>query len=366
MTNTKPIHENRFGRMSRGLQIAVVCGVCLSVFLILFGVAEAAVRVRAWIKHGQSVVRIEDSYRRDEKTGLRLPRPGFSTSRLTINSLGFRSPEISIEKPAQTYRIAFLGASTTYSADVSGEEKTWPHLVVKALEDAHPHRSFEYINAGVPGFTTHDSLVRFEVEVGALDPDLVVIYHATNDLSGNSRASARAQGLSGAAESKTLSWLSKWSLFVYLVEKNLRIIALQQATDDASNKMDVDAAALAIPFETSLRELVRTVQASGAKVALVTFATRLHAAQTPEEQIEAALTALYYMPYMTPAGLIESFNAYNDVIRKVAREEGAIVVEAAKAVPGDVSQFIDSVHFTELGSSTMANVVASVLRSETR
>ena len=72
------------------------------------------------------------------------------------------------------------------------------------------------------------------------------------------------------------------------------------------------------------------------------------------------------MPYMTPAGLIESFDAYNDAIRKVAREEGAILVEAAHAVPGEASQFVDSVHFNDQGSATMADIVAPALRSVTQ
>ena len=358
--------KTRFDRMSGRQRATVIGGVCLALFVILFALAEGVVRVRAWLKHGQAVIRIEDTYRIDEQTGLRVPTPGFTTPRLTINSLGFRGPELPRDKPPGTYRIAFLGGSTTYCAEVSGDDKTWPYLVVEALKLAHPDRRFDYINAGVPGYTTYESLKRFEAEVSASDPDLVVIYHASNDLSGNSRKAAKAQGLSSEAEEKNLSWLSKWSLFVYLVEKNLRIIALQRATEDASNKLDVDSAALAMPFETSLREFVRAVQASGAKVALVTFVTRLRAKQTPEEQVEAAVTSLYYMPYMTPAGLIESFDAYNDAIRKVAREEGAILVEAAHAVPGEASQFVDSVHFNDQGSATMADIVAPALRSVTQ
>ena len=121
MIDTKSNRRNRFGQMSGGQQIAIISGVCFLVFLNLFAAVEMAMRVRAWIKHGQAIVRIEDTYRHDEKTGLRLPRPVFTTPRLTINSLGFRSPEIPIEKPAQTYRIVFLGDSTTYSAEVSGD-----------------------------------------------------------------------------------------------------------------------------------------------------------------------------------------------------------------------------------------------------
>ena len=57
-------------------------------------------------------------------------------------------------KPPGTYRIAFLGGSTTYCAEVSGDDKTWPYLVVEALKAGYPDRRFDYVNVGVPGYTT--------------------------------------------------------------------------------------------------------------------------------------------------------------------------------------------------------------------
>ncbi len=353
--------KTRFHRMNARQRATVIGGVCLALFVILFALAEGVVRVRAWLKHGQAVVRIEDTYRIDEQTGLRVPMPGFTTPRLTINNLGFRGPELPRDKPPGTYRIAFLGGSTTYCAEVSGDDKTWPYLVVEALKLAHPDRRFDYINAGVPGYTTHESLKRFEAEVSALDPDIVVIYHATNDLSGNSRKAAKAQGLSSEAGDRTLTWLSNWSMLAYLVEKNLRVLALQAAVDDPSNKLNADPTALAAPFEDDLRKLVQTVKASGAKVALVSFVTRLRRDQTPEEKKAAAVSALYYMPYMTPDGLIDGFEAYNRTIRKVAKEEGATFVDAAMAVPGDAARFADSVHFKDQGAAAIARVVSAGL-----
>ena len=306
-------------------------------------------------------MRIEDSYQFDEEIQLRLPNPGFRNSRITINSLGFRGSEIPREKPSGTYRIAFLGGSTTYSTEVSSDRMTWPHLVLEALGEAHPACSLDHINAGVPGFTTRDSLKRFQFEVAALAPDLVFIYHATNDLSRNSRDAAEAQGLASVALEANLSWLSEWSMLVYLVEKNLRILAVQQAAQDDSNKLKLDSDALAGAFRANLVALVRAAKESGAKVALVTFSVRLRADQTPEEQNAAAVTSLYYMPYMTPAGLIEGFAAYNEVIRQVAQQEATILVEAAEAIPGDARHFVDSVHFSDQGSSKMAAVVSAAL-----
>ncbi len=64
--------KTRFDRMSGRQRATVIGGVCLALFVILFALAEGVVRVRAWLKHGQAIVRIEDSYRFDEQIGLRV------------------------------------------------------------------------------------------------------------------------------------------------------------------------------------------------------------------------------------------------------------------------------------------------------
>ncbi len=50
--------KTRFDRMSGRQRATVIGGVCLALFVILFALAEGVVRVRAWLKHGQAVVRI--------------------------------------------------------------------------------------------------------------------------------------------------------------------------------------------------------------------------------------------------------------------------------------------------------------------
>ncbi len=77
--------KTRFDRMSRRQRAAVIGSVCFALFVFPFALAEGAVRARAWLKHGQAVARIEDTYRIDEQTDLSVPMPGFTTPRLTIN-----------------------------------------------------------------------------------------------------------------------------------------------------------------------------------------------------------------------------------------------------------------------------------------
>jgi GDSL-like Lipase/Acylhydrolase family len=162
-------------------------------FVLLLG-AEAAVRVRDFVKHG-NFWGIDETYEIDPATGLRIPVPNGHFGPIHINSFGFRGPAIAQEKPPGGLRIAFLGGSTTFCGEVSSEAMTWPALVQKALRERWPGLSIDYINAGVPGYTIRSLLPALEKRVAQFKPDIIVIYEAINDLSANSYDLAHEQGV---------------------------------------------------------------------------------------------------------------------------------------------------------------------------
>jgi lysophospholipase L1-like esterase len=272
-------NSNRFYNLSTWKRRALLVTVVIAAFAMLAALAEGAVRVRAWVKYG-NFKRVEDTYVFDAVSNLRIPRPGWTNGRIVINSQGFRSPEISEKRPSKSIRIAFLGASTTYCAEVTSNETTWPHLVAEELREYLPDITIEYINAGVPGYGVTHSLRALKHRVAKFEPNLIVIYHATNDLSGNSFEEAKRQGVVSRRSEEELSWGSNYSLLWYLVEKNLRIMALQQSADELQGKIELDSESLAAPFRSDLRQLVHASSLAAPLVAVVTFSTRLRADQS--------------------------------------------------------------------------------------
>lgn len=100
----------------------------------------------------------------------------------TSNAFGWRGPPLSLVKPADTIRIAFVGASTTiavhgYAASHPEHIGHWLNLWAQAKR--LPQR-FEVINAGRTGIDSAsiEAIVRQEVE--PIDPDLVVYYEGAN------------------------------------------------------------------------------------------------------------------------------------------------------------------------------------------
>ena len=348
--------RRRFQDLSPGRQKLLAALVMLTACALLALMAEGVVRLRHWVKYG-TLWGIEETYTTDSQTGLRVPVASAAFGPIQINSLGFRSPEIQVPKPASTIRIAFLGASTTYCAEVSSNEMTWPHLVWHQLSQRWKDVDIDYINGGVPGYNLKSSLKNFERRIVAFSPDVVVIYHATNDLAVNTLRMAVDQGLAKGRTEDERSWLSQYSLLIYLVEKNLAVLARRYEAASPKPKLAVDSRDFASPFRSDLESLVRRAQRTAKLIVLVTFSQQLRAGQSHAKQAQAAATALYYMPYMSIDGLIKAFDAYNTAIREVAAASGSLLIDGEDLVPADDVHFSDSVHFTDTGSKVMAQRV---------
>jgi lysophospholipase L1-like esterase len=337
------------------VKLVLLAGSLLFAFICLEGI----VRLRQYLKYGSASPTVHD-FTVDPVSGLKIPVPGSHRAGIAINSLGFRGQEITVPKPRGTVRLAFLGASTTFCAEVSSNELVWPHLVTKELQSRYPEVRFDYVNAAVPGYSTEETLRNLESRVAPLDPDVVVFYEATNELSGDTRELARHQGLLVENPDET-SPLAEWSVLWFLLEKNWRVLQRQKGSGSAQTRLSFDPRELSRGFENRLEDLVRRAQEHAPIVALATFSHRIRHEQSDEEKLRASNTSLYYMPYMSVEGLLDGFDEYNRVIRDVALRRGAILVAGEDEIPGDSAHFADSVHFTDAGSRRMATRVARAL-----
>jgi lysophospholipase L1-like esterase len=318
---------------------------------------EALVRVRQYVRYGIAGARVSQTVL-DPATGLQIPPPGARRGSVVVNSLGFRSPEL--QPKAQGVRLAFLGGSTTYCAEVSAPEKTWPHLVANALGRAAA-RPVDYINGGTPGHTTAEMLRNLTARVKPLSPDLVVLYEATNDISMDTRRLAIEQGLDTGRHGEA-SFAGRYSLLWFLIEFNLEMARAGRQTHSSAGKLAFDARALSAGYAQRLQALGKA--AGDARVAIATFAYRGRRGQSPSELQRNCVSSLYYMPYMTPGRLLDAFEAYNDAARRVARESGALLIETADAIPADAAHYNDSVHFTDAGCERMAARVSAALLAD--
>ncbi len=312
---------------------------------------EAAARVRMHLRYGHTGGEFYTSTR-DAKSGLKVPDPNQTAGAIHINSLGFRGRDLLEPKPTDVVRVAFLGGSTTFCTEASSDDATWPALLCRRLGERFEGVRFEPVNAALPALRADDSRRNLEHRVRPLDPDVVFVYHATNDISRDTRNLADAAGIFTGDGGKP-SWLAERSVAWDLIEKNVRVKARQHAASSEDGRLEFDPASLAEGFRDVLTRLVNEAGAAAPLVVVPTFSTRFRPSQPDDVKLEACNTALFYMPYMTVDRLLETFAAYNEIVRQVGRSTGALLIEGEDEIPGDGAHFTDSVHFTDLGCEAM-------------
>jgi len=126
-----------------------------------------------------------------------VPGAHSATGQCSINSHGFRGPEIELRKPPGTVRIACLGDSTTFGDTATTDGHTYPAQLERLLRERYCHSEtpnskpetrnstaplrLEVINAGVPGYTSLEALIYFETKLLDYQSDVAILNVGLND-----------------------------------------------------------------------------------------------------------------------------------------------------------------------------------------
>ncbi len=97
------------------------------------------------------------------------------------NSWGFRGEEITVPKPEGEFRIACLGASTTYSVAVPDYRKSYP-AVLEANLQTRGFGNVTVVNSGIPGWSSFETMINYLLRIQELDPDLIIIHQGFGDV----------------------------------------------------------------------------------------------------------------------------------------------------------------------------------------
>ena len=102
------------------------------------------------------------------------------SSDIQVNEFGFRGPEITKEKPANTYRIFTIGGSSMYSMNSLDDETISYHLQ-KKFDQYELGVKIEVINAGVNGAWSGTEKEMIKNKLVEFKPDLLLVYDGWND-----------------------------------------------------------------------------------------------------------------------------------------------------------------------------------------
>mgnify|MGYP002641082080 FL=1 len=163
--------------------------------------------------------------------GKTLFRPGISMQlvwdlipyTITTNALGFRGPEITLEKPAATTRIIALGDSITQGFYVDNPHTYPASLQVQLQEQGHP---VEVINAAIGDISIDRQIDLYKRFCAKLKPHIVLLTFVLNDIDAI-RDKQREELINADTFRPGLGESSEWILFG---QTALGEIILDQAT----------------------------------------------------------------------------------------------------------------------------------------
>jgi lysophospholipase L1-like esterase len=332
-----------------------------------FLLAESGLRVRAWVRYGTAAPNVPDDLTiLDKECGIRVPRPGAerqgSKIHISVNSLGFRGKEFDRAKPKRTVRIACLGASTTFCAEVTDDEAAWPARLQALLQERYPDVNIEVINAGIPGCVIADSIKNLTCRVLPLNPDLVIFYEANNDMALDTRALAGQRGLLEEGQSFRSPFsklLAEHSLFYDLATKNLAV--LFSRSDSKSEKLSELPSDLPRRFIEKLGEFHDALSERGIPLVLSTQLVKYRRDQPRAVQLANADVAFYYMSWMSIDALLDGMDLYNEAIVRFANDREIPVVKETASIPADAKHFVDFIHLADAGCDKMAKRFDTIL-----
>jgi lysophospholipase L1-like esterase len=274
-------------------------------------------------------------------------------SRVRINSLGFRGPEISRNKGG-VYRIVALGESTTLGFTWLATDRPWPEVLEEKIRtELRCDARVEVVNAGVSGWTLANQLLRLDADILPLDPDLVVSYHGYNGfqyfftelpemvVEHPPVAVERPSRLLARAEN--------------LLTKRRFLQRYERARDRVKSVPNVDIEGSA--YVRLYRDLAARLNLHGIALAVATFNMAVNE-DSPEDVIQ-----FYEQTFPDVRLRIFANRLHTRLVREIPLGSRVVTIDTSEGLDGKYAEaYIDVVHFNQEGTDRLArNIVRGIL-----
>lgn len=281
---------------------------------------------------------VGNSYPLHRDSGYSFPLLRSNNYRHVDGPLGDR--DFVVPRPLSQFRVLCLGASTTGNyVSHSGRNYSYPLLLEEYLRSQHPGRDIVVYNGGRGGWTSAEILVNFLLSLVDLDPSVVVLYHAYNDL-GPSLTPGFVSDYSHARQSFGESaWLYRWFGWIpYFSPRRGLMGSITRGRPDLTGMFS----GLAV-YRRNIESLIQVCLARRIRVVLSTFACRPYDSSFRQHV------------YQRGVGL------ENSQVVSLASQYALPCVDNARLIPDEERYFFDSVHFTPAGMTLLARNIGEVI-----
>jgi len=294
-------------------------------------------------------------------------------SGLTTNAFGWRGPEVPLNKPDKTIRIAFVGASTTVGPHAS--KYSYPDYIRTWLERwktaSRLQVRFEVINAAREGIDSTSIAAIVRDELAPLDPDLVVYYEGANQF-GLADYILWPGGIIPSRPQHTRPWILESTSALVMRLRTLRDpftvrrgeprkprlpVAWPPDLDEQDPQLDHPRLTLELP--TVMRDLDTmraSLSAQGGRLAMSSFVWCVKDGMQLDPADDAGVYQYLndmFWPF-SYAYMRRLADFQNRAFQKYAKTRGLDFIDIAASYPLDPRLFHDGIHMTQSGTKLMA------------
>jgi len=273
------------------------------------------------------------------------------------------------EKGRNTYRIVAFGGSTTQNA-VDGIH--YPLVLEQLLKEEYPQRNIEVINIGNSAYATPHFIISLTLDVVSWESDLIILSENINDLLAGyfpdfqPDYANKYRHAAFVPEISAPRMLLGWSRFYWIVKSRLEALSYRLADyggvvfrrSSYGNEPPVESQKI---FRRNLQTFVEIARAYDIPVVLGT-----QPLETSEEYWNRHMRYKKYngiVTYPLHSEFISHHQRFNEIIREVAREQKAYIVDNEKIFAGKSVFFIDFVHYSKKGLEQLARNYYNVIVS---
>lgn len=196
-------------------------------------------------------------------------RPNVHKSIFQTNSQGLLDPEISVAKPANTYRILLLGDSAPVGLGLHERQDAFGERLIGILKERDPEKHYELINAAVSGYTSLQGLTYLKNYGLKYSPDLIIVYFGNNDASKNGYISDKELMSRNPQLLGFLGTLNRLATYRFLKELILPLKASFENTFKSNENRQVVVRVSPEEYYRNIEEMIKIASANDIKIILI-------------------------------------------------------------------------------------------------
>ena len=264
-----------------------------------------------------------------------------------------------IPKPAGVYRIVCMGGSTTQG---SGGDGGYPAVLLQLLQKRFPGKQIEVLNAGCFFYTTQHCIIHYLSYIQDLQPDLIIMFEAQNDLITSCTMPLLASRPFRRDYGHFYGWLARLR-YPETFEKFLSSFFFADLRAPVLTPIPFTDFQSRDPYQRNLETFIKISRSNGAALILANQA-HCFSAVDGGDATEARANILKFMltlpvdekHYADEKSWYAGMELFNRIAQQTAEKFNVPFVDQAAVFKGKQQLFRDEVHLIPEGTALLARL----------